>query len=502
MRLNAVQSTPPVPLGILLLLNVVVLVAVSSRVPDLRSVVASGLLIGCIDLCWVSYFGSDSIVLDTILVGAVMLTHGVEWAALTRFISFLLVSPLTLSRAIDPLLYASGVPLTLLAGLIYRLLGGHFGSLSSFADLASAIATAALLGVLTPLPHLAVGGNPTPSPLATGFQTFVLRVIRQNPLRYLVIGFFAIVTAVTTLHVSPVAGLLTGVSLAVLMQYHVSKAQLLNRTYRKALSLLMSIVEARDPYTRGHSERVAAYCVALGRQMGIPSWRWEALHEAGLLHDLGKLVIPIEIVRKSGPLTDEEYRQVQRHSEAGAELVAGFGPNDDLATAVRHHHERYAGGGYPDGLVSRQIPLWSRIIAVADAFDAMTSTRPYRSALSVEQALSEIRVGTGRQFDPEVAAAAFILKTGAQAARTLACEVTGETPESFARGDEAESTDLDGLEALQMGLERMMASGRPWSDPEVRELVDRIDWLVTEYMETVTPAPAQVASTSEDELSG
>lgn len=473
-------------LSVLLLLDFVVVAVFSFQTPDWRSVLLLGAVIGCLDLAWVLYFDKDSILLDTILIGALLLCEGVAPAALVRFASFLFAAPAILRRGADPLLYSSGVALVLVAGFIYRLLGGNSGALDSLSDLATAAATAAILGLLTPLSHFAVGGGRRG---AVGLQTFVLRVIRQNPVKYFVTGLFAILTAVVILHVSLPAGLATGIILAVVTQYQLSRTRVLYRTYRKALALLMSIVEARDPYTRGHSERVAAYCVALGRQMGIPSWRWDALYEAGLLHDLGKLVIPEKTLLKPGPLSAEEYRQVQRHAAAGAELLSGFGPNDDLAAGVRHHHERYAGGGYPGGLVGSQIPAASRIIAVADAFDAMTSTRSYRSALSVEQAISVIRGEAGRQFDPEVAAAVGVLQEGTHAAQELAWEVTGEAP-SLPPDDEA----LIGEEGLQLQaiLEGLIASGTPLSDPKVQELCARIDRLVEERMGAKSAAAGQV----------
>ena len=163
----------------------------------------------------------------------------------------------------------------------------------------------------------------------------------------------------------------------------------------------------RDPQVeeeRHHASEVAEWAVAIGRAIGMHRDSLERLELAALLHDVGKSEIPREILAKPGPLDAAEWRVVRRHPEEGARVLS-HSYFDDVRHIVLHHHERYDGTGYPYGLFGRSIPLESRIIAVADAWHAMTCDRPYRSAMSEERALSEIERGIGSQFDPVCAEA-------------------------------------------------------------------------------------------------
>ena len=173
--------------------------------------------------------------------------------------------------------------------------------------------------------------------------------------------------------------------------------------YVQIINAMVQVIENVDPYTKGHSERVAAYCQAIGRAMGLRPVELHELHLIAMLHDLGKQSIPPEILRKKGKLTDEEYPLVKKHSEKGAEMLSGislFRPN--RLRAISEHHERWDGTGYPKGLAGDQIDPWARIIAVADAFDAMTTDRPYRPTIDPISALLELQRNAGTQFDPRV----------------------------------------------------------------------------------------------------
>lgn len=166
---------------------------------------------------------------------------------------------------------------------------------------------------------------------------------------------------------------------------------------------IIATLELKDPYTRGHSERVAAYAMSLASATGKykPS-ELKHFYYACLLHDIGKVSIPDSILTKSGKLTDKEYSIIKTHPVVGAEAirnVEGLADNNDV---IYHHHERWDGNGYPDGLAGEKIPLLARITAVADAFDAMTSSRSYRPALPFEEAYQRILVGKGSQFDPQL----------------------------------------------------------------------------------------------------
>jgi putative two-component system response regulator len=178
---------------------------------------------------------------------------------------------------------------------------------------------------------------------------------------------------------------------------------LVQRAYRETVAALASALESKDTGTRAHSQRVQQYATELARAIA-PRLAEEPSAEYGfLLHDVGKIGIPDSVLQKPGPLTDEERRCMQTHTTLGEQMLGGvaFLQGSGL-TVVRSHHERWDGGGYPDGLVRHEIPIGARIFAVADTLDAMTSNRPYRTALPWTTAHEEILAQSGRQFDPDV----------------------------------------------------------------------------------------------------
>jgi HD-GYP domain-containing protein (c-di-GMP phosphodiesterase class II) len=177
----------------------------------------------------------------------------------------------------------------------------------------------------------------------------------------------------------------------------------LNDRLRAAASLA-DAVDARDAHEGAHSRRVGDLAASIGKRLGADSERIDLLRLAGHLHDVGKLAIPEELLRKQDPLSDAELLVLQRHPEIGFKMIEGLGLGP-VAEWVLHHHERWDGEGYPKGLAAEEIPLGARIIFVADAWDAMTSDRTYRRGLRTGQALSEIESRAGSQFDPEVAEA-------------------------------------------------------------------------------------------------
>jgi hypothetical protein len=185
--------------------------------------------------------------------------------------------------------------------------------------------------------------------------------------------------------------------------------RLLRRDLLRVAQALTQAVEAKDSYTEGHLRRVSEYAVSVGSRMGLRGHELEMIHYASMLHDLGKIGIPEEILRKRGPLSETEAEVMRRHPDIGARLLEKLDILRDAAPIVRAHQERYDGEteathhpGYPFGLKGDEIPLGARIIAVVDAFDAMTTTRPYRAALPVERAVAELRQQRGKQFDPGV----------------------------------------------------------------------------------------------------
>jgi HD superfamily phosphohydrolase YqeK len=170
--------------------------------------------------------------------------------------------------------------------------------------------------------------------------------------------------------------------------------------YEATMAALCKAVETKDFYTRGHSERVSKGSAMLAREIGMRANRLEAITYAGMLHDVGKLGVPTKVLQKSGRLTEEEYAAIQLHPMRGLEIVREIGFLDEALAGIMHHHERLDGRGYPLGLAGDEIPEFARVIAVADAFDSMTSTRSYRGARRIDQAIAELRKWSGTQFDP------------------------------------------------------------------------------------------------------
>ena len=166
---------------------------------------------------------------------------------------------------------------------------------------------------------------------------------------------------------------------------------------------LAKTIDAKDAYTNGHSERVADYAREIARRYGYDEDRLEEIYIMGLLHDVGKIGVPDAIINKQGKLTDDEYAMIKKHPIMGAEILATVSEMPKLVTGARWHHERYDGRGYPDGLKGDDIPEEARIIAVADAYDAMTSHRSYRDIIPQDHVKSEIEKGMGTQFDEKFA---------------------------------------------------------------------------------------------------
>jgi response regulator RpfG family c-di-GMP phosphodiesterase len=180
------------------------------------------------------------------------------------------------------------------------------------------------------------------------------------------------------------------------------QTDVINSMYVRSIDALIKALEAKDFYTRGHSQRVTIYSLAVARELGLPDAEVEKLHRASVLHDLGKIGVSELVLNKPGKLTDEEYADIIRHPEVATKILEPIPYFQPLLPAILHHHERYDGHGYPARLAGDRIPLLSRIMAVADTFDAMTSTRAYRKALPISEANDEIRRCAGAQFDPEI----------------------------------------------------------------------------------------------------
>ena len=177
----------------------------------------------------------------------------------------------------------------------------------------------------------------------------------------------------------------------------------LEKAYLESIQTLRYTVEAKDPYTRGHSDRVSAFSVLIGKYMNLSQDDLKNLEIGGLFHDIGKIGVPDTILLKDTKLTDDEYSEIKNHPAIGKHILSNATIFKDVIPIVYHHHERYDGHGYPGKLKGEEIPLLARITAVADTFDAMTSKRSYRDSLPLEKVRAEIEKCSGTQFDPEIA---------------------------------------------------------------------------------------------------
>ena len=178
--------------------------------------------------------------------------------------------------------------------------------------------------------------------------------------------------------------------------------EMLEKAYLESIQTLRYTVEAKDTYTRGHSDRVSEYSVLIGKHAGLSDNDLKNLQIGGLFHDVGKIGVPDAILQKESKLTDDEYSEIKNHPSIGAHILSTATIFKDMIPIVKHHHEKYDGTGYPGKLAGENIPYLARIAAIADSFDAMTSRRTYRDSLPIETVISEFRRCKGTQFDPEL----------------------------------------------------------------------------------------------------
>ena len=177
----------------------------------------------------------------------------------------------------------------------------------------------------------------------------------------------------------------------------------LEQAYLESIETLRYTVEAKDIYTRGHSDRVSEYSVLIGKKLGLSEKDLKTLKIGGLFHDIGKIGVPDSILQKEAKLTDDEYSQIKQHPNIGVHILSNATIFKDILPIVEHHHEKWDGTGYPGRLSGENIPYFARITAVADSFDAMTSRRSYRDSLPIETVISEFENCSGTQFDPKLA---------------------------------------------------------------------------------------------------
>ena len=180
---------------------------------------------------------------------------------------------------------------------------------------------------------------------------------------------------------------------------------LIDHAYLETVNVLANTIEGRDPYTHGHVERVATYARWLAEALRWPEEHLRMLEFGARLHDIGKIIVPDHILKKPGPLTPEEWELMKQHTVAGAKILRNISHLQVSVAYVLHHHERWDGSGYPYGLQGREIPLEGRLLAIADVFDALTSTRPYHPARPIQEVIKFLQLRSGSYFDPDLVAA-------------------------------------------------------------------------------------------------
>lgn len=264
------------------------------------------------------------------------------------------------------------------------------------------------------------------------YREIVTDILGAGGLAYIGYGVFGLLLAVVwdAAGIGPMAAVLVLAPLFIarwaFAQYADERA-----AHDRTVAALVQAVEAKDHYTRGHSERVAKASVLIGRTVGLSAQRTDTLSFAGMLHDVGKIGVPTAMLRRTGALTDEEFAAIARHPVQGLELVREIEFLGEAFEGILHHHERMDGRGYPMGLVGDAIPEFARIIAVADAFDSMTSTRSYRQAREVAEAVEELKRCAGSQFDEQfVDALATALQRTEWEPTRVASPVEESTPDA------------------------------------------------------------------------
>ncbi len=224
---------------------------------------------------------------------------------------------------------------------------------------------------------------------------------RGTILNVLAVGLLGIIVAVSYNNYGPGAVVLFFIPL-MLSRYSFKLYVDMRKNYYDTVKALINTIEAKDPYTSGHANRVGKYAVAIGTEINLSAKKIERLKNAALLHDIGKIGIDDHILNKQGRLTDLELEVIRNHPSIGYDIIKDIGFLKEVMDVVKHHHEKWDGTGYPDGLKKEEIPLETTVLTIADAFDAMTTDRPYREALSHNEAFEELRKNAGIQFNPHI----------------------------------------------------------------------------------------------------
>ena len=284
-----------------------------------------------------------------------------------------------------------------IAGLIYQYTGGIIG----FQNFFKFIVPAALCAFIYCLINLILvtmvisfdQGSRFTAVWRTNFQEILPTYLAEAPLGFLM--------AIVYVEVG-IFGILLFFLPLLLARRSFELYTKMRKMYIETIRALAAAIDAKDPYTKGHSERVTQTSVSLARELNLSEREIENIEYTALLHDIGKIGIDDSILGKKSSLTSQEFDKIKEHTIMGAKIIEPVDFLKNSYKAIYHHHEKYNGKGYPDGLKSEDIPILARIIAVADAYDAMGSDRPYRKKLNKDKILKELKDQSGKQFDPEV----------------------------------------------------------------------------------------------------
>ena len=385
-----------------------VAIAIATLVPAVSALPAAAPLTLVLLLAFMMLGEAGAVALPSggyVSVGAVfdlasLLLLGPGWTAVLSAISALVTQGLVLRKPALRVAHnmAAFAVTALGAGAAFAAAGGRVGALDLPRDLPALLACGAAYFALNSLTvSLAIGLTAGPSPARIWQRTFLHGLVHH--LSFIALGALV---AVVYLHAGPWSLLLFGVPFLVARNSFKVYVEI-KGDLKEFVRALAELLEEVDPYTRQHSLRVSEYASRLARAMGRPEREVEEIEYAALVHDLGKIGPQNQhILQKPGSLTHEEQRTLRGHPATGAAIVARVRALRRAAEIVRYHHERPDGHGYPYGLLAEDVPPGARILNVADAFDAMTSDRPYRRARSVREALRELELGGGTQFDSDV----------------------------------------------------------------------------------------------------
>jgi len=343
--------------------------------------------------------GNVTISVGYTVIYAAILTFGAPVAAWLAALATIRPMELKGNVSIEKVLFnRAQLAITAAAsGLAYTALGGVPGQLDVVANLGAIIAAALVYSLVNPFTVIFVVSLTERVSIwriwVTDFQWIFQRYLALTPLGVIVAEVYTRVG---------IGGVLLVFLPLVLASYSLRLYAQTRSAYAATIQAMVAAIEARDPYTAGHSRRVAYYTVATARALRLSGDWISRLEFAAWLHDLGKLAVPDSILRKRGPLTQAERNLMKQHPRRAAVILKPIQPLSQDLDVIVHHHEWWNGEGYPDGLSGKDIPLGSRVLAIADAFEAMTSARPYRGPMSKEEAFSELRRNAGVQFDPSL----------------------------------------------------------------------------------------------------